>query len=176
MSVVQRVIEGVEYYHVQRMVNGRQNEKLINIDGMPADERLDAKDKAEQIDKAFRLEQSFDDPTIANFTANCPGLLEIELTQLVIGPPNGKSDWRVQYPAKSCSRSIAQYGLNEAIKSCFALLAYQLGIKSKTSVTYQVLELLYLKKLRRDYFNQYKASTSTLTSQKQHNTTIHDAA
>lgn len=173
MSVEHRLINGVNYLHIHREVNGKQKQKFINISGLSAQNVSLKKQEAEQIDKEWRSEQRFSDPRMARFIASSPALQNIALQHLQIKPPTSKSDWSVQLTlpstSASCARSITKYGLDAAIKSCFEILASHLGIESQTSMSYEVLESLYLKTLRKEYFNQYKASVRPSLEQPSNN-------
>ena len=122
----------------------------------------------------------FSDARMARFLASAPDLQSRQLEYLFIKAPTQKSDWSVQLSftpsGVTCSRAIKKYGLDKSIKSCFEILAYHLEIKSKTCVTYQVLESLYLKKLRQDYYTQYKAHVLAETTKGKNKKRIGDAA
>ncbi len=122
----------------------------------------------------------FIDARMAQFLASSPDLQNRQLEYLSIKAPTHKSDWAVQLSftpsGVSCSRVIKKYGLDRSIKSCFEILAYHLGIKSKACVTYQVLESLYLKKLRRDYYAQYKALVLAGTTKAEKKDSLGNAA
>jgi hypothetical protein len=156
MSVVFRIIENKEYLHIRRKVNGHQKQRFMNVTGLSPKELAICKHKAKKIDYEWGLEQGVDDSILSVFTKGGVDKCCRTLTHLYIAKPNKKSDWSVKFvihkPLVTCSRSIPKRGLTSAIKSAFSVLAKHIGLSKRNNVHYNVIEALYIQKLKADYY------------------------
>ena len=151
-------MQGREYIHIRRKINGKQRQKFINIDGLSIKEISIKKHHAKKIDKEWENEQICNDESIASLFC-----IEGKLKHIQIYPPQPNTDWSVKSVIsdksrgirKGISRSIAKYGLIEAIDQVFDFVADTYGLK-KRSITRRVLRASYQSHLKDEFSIKWK--------------------
>lgn len=161
-------MQGRNYIHVRRKVNGKQKQHFVNIDKMSKKEIELEKKKAKKLDNAWKNEQSCNDQSLISFFSK-----EGKLKHILISPPQPRTDWSVKSIINnrnkclfSVSRSIPKYGFDKAVEEVVEKLLDFFEVP-KDSITRMVLLALYRNSLKEELREKYFANRSNVIFQSQ---------
>ena len=153
MSIVPRTLDGREYLHVRRKIDGKGINYFINVTRLFGKELAMKKYKASQLDKALREQQKNGSDSLMSLFVHPDGRLK----HIHIRPKSKKQNISVVCLIRRDNKtvlvkslSIDKNGLDTAIKKVFKLVAGYFGLSNRTT-TYKVLRALYLQQLRKEY-------------------------
>ena len=153
MSIVPRTLDGREYLHVRRKIDGIGKNRYINVTGLFGKELALKRYKANQLDKELREQQKNGSDSLMSLFVHPDGRMK----HIIIQPKSKKNGICVKCVIRHKgqanfhkSLSIKTHTLDGAIKKMVKLVAGHFGLSNRTT-TYKVLRALYLQQLREDY-------------------------
>ncbi|WP_137297239.1 hypothetical protein [Psychromonas sp. SP041] len=156
MSVVLRVMNGKNYIHVRRKINGTQKQHFTNISNMSRSELAKSLIEARKIDREWKGEQMCLESSLVSLFCTAGKLNHIRLAA-----PSKKEGASIKcliarkdkVHSFHTSRSINKHGLNGAIEKVFRLMSQNLGV-NPDSVVGMLMLSLYKSSLKMAYLEQ----------------------